>query len=56
LAGALIGMGVSDEDVKYYDSEFTRGRIIVTVDAGARAAEAQEIVSRNGGYNRSVAR
>jgi len=56
LAGALIGMGVSDDDVKYYDTEFTRGRVIVTVDAGARAVEAQEIVSRHGGYNRSSAR
>jgi hypothetical protein len=54
LAGALIGMGVSDDDVKYYDSEFSRGRIILTVDAGARAAQAQEIIARNGGYNRSV--
>lgn len=56
LAGALIGMGVSDEDVKYYDSEFTRGRVIITVDAGARATEAQEIIARHGGYNRSTAR
>lgn len=56
LAGALIGMGVSDDDVKYYDSEFSRGRVIVTIDAGVRATEAQEIISRHGGYNRSTSR
>ena len=55
LAGALVGMGVSDDDVKYYDTEFTRGRTIVTVDAGARAVEAESVVSRHGGYNRASA-
>ena len=53
LAGALVGMGVSDDDIKYYDTEFTRGRAIVTVDAGARAVEAEGVVSRHGGYNRA---
>jgi hypothetical protein len=56
LAGALLGMGMSDDDVKYYDSEFTRGRVIVTVDAGARSVEAQEVVARHGGYNRTTVR
>lgn len=55
LAGALVGMGMSEEDVKYYDTEFARGRAIVTVDAGVRAAEAERVISRHGGYNRSTA-
>ncbi len=56
LGGALIGLGVSETDVKYYDSEFTQGRVIVTVDAGTRAAEAETILRNQGGYNRVNAR
>jgi len=54
LAGALLGMGVSEDDVKYYDTEFTSGRTIVTVDAGARAADAQRVLARHGGRSRSA--
>jgi hypothetical protein len=55
LAGALLGMGMTEEDATYYDSEFTQGRTIVTVDAGARAADAQRVLARHGGRNRSGA-
>jgi hypothetical protein len=55
LAGALVGMGMSEEDVKYYDTEFSRGRAIVTVDAGVRAVEAERVMARHGGYNRTSA-
>ena len=51
LAGFLTGMGVSDGDARYYESEFQSGRAIVTVRAGARGGEASEILGRTGGYN-----
>ena len=53
LAGALLGMGVSKEDVEYYNTEFTRGRTVVTVDAGDRAADASRALARNGATNRA---
>jgi hypothetical protein len=53
IGGALIGMGISDDDAKYYDTEFRAGRTIVTVNAGSKASQAQTILSGAGGYNRS---
>jgi hypothetical protein len=52
IGGALIGMGLSDDDAKYYDKEFRSGRTIVTVQ-GANSARAQTILSGAGGYNRA---
>jgi hypothetical protein len=51
IAGALLHWGFSQEEVDYYHSQFQAGRTLVTVHAGARKQEAQEILSRNGGYN-----
>jgi len=51
LAGALIGMGVPEEEAKYYQGEFERGRTIVTVNAGARYQEADDILHRFGAYD-----
>lgn len=56
LGGALIGLGVSETDVKYYDSEFSQGRVIVTVDAGSRAGEAEQVMLSHGGHNRPNSR
>jgi hypothetical protein len=51
VAGALLHWGFSQEEVDYYHNQFQAGRTLVTVHAGAREQEAQEILSRNGGYN-----
>jgi hypothetical protein len=56
IGGALIGMGISDDDAKYYDSEFKAGRTIVTVHGGANAARAETILNGAGGYNRASRR
>jgi uncharacterized protein (TIGR02271 family) len=48
LAGALIGMGIPEEEAHYYERGFREGGILVTVDAGARRAEARHIL-RNAG-------
>jgi len=55
LAGALIGLGIPEEDAKYYEDEFKAGRYIVTVKADARYQEARTILVRHGGYDRSTA-
>ncbi len=51
LAGTLIGLGIPEEEAKYYDREFQAGRVLVTVDAASRLKEAQSILVENGGYD-----
>jgi uncharacterized protein (TIGR02271 family) len=51
VAGALIGLGIPEDEANYYDQEFRAGRVVVTVQAGRRLAEAQSILQRNGGYD-----
>jgi hypothetical protein len=55
LAGALVGMGIPDEEAKHYEGEFKAGRTIVTVqNPGSRYDEAWEILYRNGAYNKGI--
>ena len=51
VAGSLIGLGIPEEEAKYYDREFQAGRVVVTVDAGVRFQEAQSILVDNSGYD-----
>ena len=51
IGGALTGMGVSKPDSEYYDQEFRGGRTLVTVDAGDRRAEAEQIMQTHGAYD-----
>ena len=51
LLGALTGLGVSEEEARYYDQEFQAGRTIVTVKADGRYQEAVEILRRSGAYD-----
>jgi len=51
LVGALIGIGIPEEEATYYYGEFEAGRVVVTVQGGARAQEAEEILSRYYAYN-----
>jgi hypothetical protein len=44
-------MGVSKVGAEYYDEEFRSGRTLVTVDAGDRRAEAEEIMRTHGAYD-----
>jgi hypothetical protein len=55
VAGALIGLGIPEEDAHYYEGEFRSGRAIVTVQADGRYEEAWTILSRNGAFSRSAA-
>jgi hypothetical protein len=51
VAGTLIGLGIPEDEAKYYDQEFQAGRVVVAVDAGGRFQEAQAILARNSGYD-----
>ncbi len=54
VAGALIGLGIPEEEAKYYHEEFEAGRTIVTVQADGRADEATAILRRHGAYDMST--
>jgi uncharacterized protein (TIGR02271 family) len=51
ILGALVGMGVPEEEAHYYESEFNEGRMLVTVKADGRYQEARDILRRNGAYD-----
>lgn len=48
LLGIFTGIGLSDEEARYYQSELAAGNTIVTIKAGQRYTEAQNILQRNG--------
>ncbi len=51
VVGALTSMGVPEEEAKFYQGEFSQGRAIVTVKAGARYMEARDVLMRHGAYD-----
>jgi len=55
LVGGLIGMGIPEEEARYYESEAKSGRTIVTVRADSRYDEAWAILLRYGAYNQQSA-
>jgi uncharacterized membrane protein len=52
VGGALAGLGIPDEDAKYYEGELKNGRTIVTIH-GSRDDRANEVLKRYNGYTRS---
>jgi len=51
LAGALIGLGIPEEEATYYENEFKSGRTVVTVKSMTRQDEARRILGRHSGYD-----
>jgi hypothetical protein len=51
ILGAMVGLGISEEEARVYEKEFNAGRAIVTVHAGERAQEARDILGRHGAHN-----
>jgi len=51
IVGALVGMGVPEEEAKYYESELHAGRVVVTVMADSRNQEARTVLDRFHGYD-----
>lgn len=53
--GALTGAGVPEHEARYYDDEFKRGGIVVTVQAAGRYTEAESILREYGGRDATSA-
>ena len=51
IIGALTGAGVPEDEARYYDEEFRRGGIVVTVQARGRYDEARRIMHEYGGMD-----
>jgi hypothetical protein len=54
IAGALIGLGIPEEDARFYEDEVKAGKHLVTVECGY-GQDARDIVTRHGGYDRAMA-
>jgi Heat induced stress protein YflT domain len=48
VLGALAGLGMPDLEARYFETGFRAGRVLVTVEAGARMLEAMAILDRSG--------
>lgn len=51
ILGALVGMGVPEDEARYYETEFESGRMLVTVRADGRFDEARDILYRCGAFD-----
>ncbi|HEX2172186.1 MAG TPA: general stress protein [Dehalococcoidia bacterium] len=56
LLGALVGLGIPEEEAGYYNAEFEAGRVIVTVRANGRPAEAERILREAGAGDLGIRR
>lgn len=54
VIGGLIGMGLSEDDARYYEGEVKMGRTIVTVRPEGHALEARDILFRHHAYGRPL--
>ena len=52
LLGAMTGMGVSEDEARYYEQQFHEGKAIVTVRAGDQADEVVRVIRKHGGFVR----
>jgi hypothetical protein len=51
VIGALVGMGIPEEEARFYEGEFKAGRTLVTVKADSRYDEARSILREAGAYD-----
>jgi len=51
LLGGLTGLGVSDDEARYYEGEFKSGRSLVAVKAGGRYDEVRARLHELGAYD-----
>jgi hypothetical protein len=51
LVGALVGLGIPEEEARFYEKEFHAGRTVVTVKPEGRNSEAESILRKNGAYD-----
>jgi hypothetical protein len=48
LVGALVGLGIPEADAQRFEAGFNAGGVLVTVNGGARAADARALLQRHG--------
>lgn len=51
ITGAFVGMGIPEEEAKYYDEEFKQGRTLMTVKSSDRYDLASDTIRRGGGWD-----
>lgn len=51
IFGAMTGLGISEDEARYYEKAFNEGKALVAVKAGTRASEAASILRKHGGYD-----
>jgi len=51
LAGALVGLGIPEDEAEYYENEFKSGRTVVTVKTTTRQDDARRILGQYSGYD-----
>jgi hypothetical protein len=52
IGGALAGLGMSDDDARYYEGEFKSGKTIVTVRGEPKEGHARTLMSQYGARGR----
>jgi uncharacterized protein (TIGR02271 family) len=55
IIGALVGLGIPEDEATYYENEVKSGHTVVTVNADGYQDKAWDILSRCGAYNRNTA-
>ena len=51
LAGGLVGLGIPEDEAKYYEDQVRDGRTLMTVRAKDRYSDASDIVRRRRGFD-----
>ncbi len=51
VLGALVGLGIPEDEARFYEGEFHAGRTLVTVQAPGRYEEARDILRRHSAYD-----
>lgn len=51
LIGALIGLGIPEDEAKFYESEVKSGRTLVTARTPDKALHVKDILKKYGGYD-----
>jgi len=51
IFGAITGLGISEDEARFYENEFNTGKALVAVRAFSRMADATQILRRHGGYD-----
>src|SRR5436190_3418041 len=49
ILGAMVGLGISEDEARYYEKHFKEGKAIVAVKGATPTAA--DILARHGGYN-----